>query len=81
MVQDTVNHHPLHLDPKAVVLLLHPSIGGVFLLPLVALLLLSIAAEVYGWGFVHVVLALVVSEHHLTVHLQLERVREDAGQD
>lgn len=81
MVQDTVNHHPLHLDAKAVVLLLHLSIGGIFFLPLVALLLLSIAAEVYRWGFIHVVLALVVSEHHLTVHLQLERAREGAGQD
>lgn len=81
MIQDTVNHHPLHLDAEAVVLVLHLSIGGIFFLPLFALLLLSIDAEVYGWGFVHVVLALVVSEHNLTVHLQLERARECASQD
>lgn len=73
MVQNTVNHHPLHLDAEAVVLLLHPSVGGVFLLSLVTLVLISLNTEVCGRWLIHVVLALVVPEHHLTVHLQLER--------
>lgn len=80
MVQDTVNHHPLHLDAEAVVFLLHPSVGGVFLLSLFTFVLFSLNAEVYGRGLVHVVLALVVSEHHLTVHLQLERARDVVSQ-
>lgn len=71
MVEDAVDHQPLHLDPKAEVFLLQLCVHGVLVLPLDALVLLSIA-EVDGWRFVHVVLPLVVPEHHLAVELQLQ---------
>lgn len=70
-----MNHHPLHLDAEAVVFLLHLGVGRVFDLPLVALVLISLTSEVYGRRFVHVIFALVVSEHHLTMHFQLENTR------
>ena len=72
VVENTVDHHPLHLDAVTVVFLLHLSIDGVFDLTFVALLLFTLDTKVNGRGLVHVVLALVVAEHHLTVQLQLD---------
>ena len=71
VVEDAVDHQPLQLDSKAEVLLLQLCVHGVLVLPLDALVLLSLA-EVDGRRVVHVVLPLVVSEHHLTVELQLD---------
>lgn len=70
MVEDAVDHQPLQLDAKAEVLLLQLCVHGVLVLPLDALVLLALA-EVDGRRVVHIVLPLVVSEHHLTVELQL----------
>lgn len=70
VVKDAVDHQPLHLDAKAQVLLLQLRVHGVLVLPLHALVLLPVA-KINGWRLVHVVLPLVVPEHHLTVQLQL----------
>lgn len=71
VVEGTVNHHPLHLDTKAIILLLHLGIDGVFVLPLFTLIFIAFTSKVYGWGLVHVILALVISEHHLAMQFQL----------
>ncbi len=80
MVEDAVDHQPLKLDSKAEVFLLQLCIHGVLVLPLNALVLLSIA-KVDGRRLIHVVLPLVVSEHHLAMELKLEgrerKVREE----
>lgn len=75
VVEDAVDHQPLHLDPEAEVFLLQLCVHGVLVLPLHALVLLALA-EVDGRRLVHVVLPLVVSEHHLAVELEL---RGDRG--
>jgi len=81
VVQDAVEHQPLHLDSKAEIFLLQLNIHGILALPLVALIFLAIA-KVDGWRVVHVVLPLVVPEHHLAVHLQLHgTIREKFNED
>lgn len=75
MVQDAVDHQPLHLDPKAEVFLLQLGVHGVLVLPLHALVLLAVT-KVDGRRLVHVVLPLVVSEHHLAVKLELRERKE-----
>ena len=71
MVKDSVNEEPLHLDPVASKLVVHASVHRVFALPLGALVLVSLGAQVHTRGLVHVRLTLVVTEHHLAVQLQL----------
>lgn len=71
MVNDAVDHEPLHLDAVAQVLLLELSVHRVLLLPLRPLIILSFS-EIDGRRLVHVVLPLVVSDLHLTVQFQLE---------
>lgn len=73
VIEDAVNHHPLHLDAKAVILLLHLGIDGVFVLPFFTLIFITFTSKVYGWGFIHIILALVISEHHLTMQFQLRK--------
>lgn len=76
-----MDHQPLHLDPKAEVFLLQLGVHGVLVLPLHALVLLAVA-EVDGRRLVHVVLPLVVPEHHLAVKLELrERRRGEVRRD
>lgn len=70
-----MNHQPLHLNPKAEVFLLQMFIHGVLALPLDTLVLLSFP-KVDGGRLLHVVLPLVVPEHHLAVQLQLHNMHE-----
>ena len=71
MVEDAVDHQPLHLDSVAAELLLHVDEERIFVLPLVAFVFVTLASSVYRRRFVHVGLPLVVTKHHLTVQLQL----------
>lgn len=66
-----MDHQPLHLDSEAEVFLFQLCVHGILVLPLHTLVLLSLT-KIYGGWLVHVVLPLVVSEHHLTVKLQLQ---------
>lgn len=65
-----MDHQPLKLDPEAEVFLFQLGVHGVLVLPLNALVLFSVA-KVNGRRFVHVVLPLVVPEHHLAMELEL----------
>lgn len=75
MVEDPVNHKPLHLYTKTQVLFLQLSIHGILVLPLHTLVLLSLT-KVNERRLVHVILPLVVPKHHLAVQLQLEKQKE-----
>lgn len=71
MVKDAVDHQPLHLDTVTVKFLFHVNKERIFVLPLGALAIITLASKVYRWRFVHIGLPLVVAEHHLAVQLQL----------
>lgn len=75
MVEDSVNHKPLHLYTKTQVFFLQLCIHGVLVLPLHALVLLSLT-KFNGRWFIHVIFPLVVSKHHLAVQLKLEKENE-----
>ena len=71
VVDDTVDGHPLWLDAKTIVLLLHLSIVWVFHFTLVTLPIILAGAIVQGWGLIHVILPLVVSIHNQMEDFQL----------
>lgn len=71
VVEDAVEHEPLHLDSVTVKLLLHVHEQRIFVLPLGALVIVTFASKVHRRRLVHVCLPLVVTEHHLAVQLQL----------
>lgn len=71
MVDDTVDSHPLWLDAKTIVLLLHLSIVWVFHFTLVTLPIILARAIVQGRGLIHVILPLVVSVHNQMEDFQL----------
>lgn len=73
VVEDAVDHQPLHLDSVTVKLLFHVDKERIFVLPLGALVIITFASKVHRGRFVHVSLPLVVTEHHLAVQLQLEK--------
>lgn len=66
-----MDHHPLGLYPIAIEAFLHLCKFGVLVLPLPTLLLVTTKVP-RGW-LIHVILSLIVPEHHLTVQLQLCR--------
>lgn len=74
VVENPVDHHPLGFDPIAIEAFLHLCKLGVLVLPLSALLFIT--TEVPGGRLIHVILPLIVPEHHLTVQLQLQERRE-----
>lgn len=76
VVKNAVDHHPLHLYAIAIIFLLHLCVDRVFVFAFVALVLVTLNTKVNRWGLVHVVLTLVVAEHHLTVQLQLDWDRQ-----
>ncbi len=71
VVEDAVDHQPLHFDAIAVKLLLHVDKERILVLPLGAFDIVTITSEIHRGRFVHVSLPLVVTEHHLAVQLQL----------
>ena len=71
VVEDAVDHQPLHLDSITVKLLFHVNKERIFEFPLGALDLNALASKVHRRRFVHVSLPLVVTEHHLAVQFQL----------
>lgn len=71
VVDDPVDGHPLWLDAKTIVLLLHLGIVRVLHLALVTLAIVLTRAIVQGWGLIHVILPLVVSVHHQVEDFQL----------
>lgn len=71
MVEDTVDHQPFHLDSIAVKLLLHVDKERILVLPLGAFVIITLPSKINRWWFIHVSLPLVVTEHHLTIQLQL----------
>lgn len=71
MVDDPVDGHPLGLDAKAIVLLLHLGVVRVLHLALVTLPVILPRAIVQGRGLIHVVLPLVVPVHDQVEDLQL----------
>lgn len=82
VVEDAMDHQPLHLDTVAADLLLHAGNKRVLVLPLAAFIVITLPSEIDRWWLVHVGLPLVVTEHHLAVQLQLrvegkEQVHED----
>lgn len=82
VVEDAVDHQPLHLDTVAADLLLHAGNKRVLVLPFAAFIIITLPSEIDRWWLVHVGLPLVVPEHHLAVQLQLraegkEQVSED----
>lgn len=75
MVDDAVDSHPLWLDAKPVVLLLHLSIVRVLHLALVTLPVILTRAIVQGWRLIHVIFPLVVAIHYQVEDLQLREQR------
>lgn len=73
VVEDAVNHQPLHFDSITVKLLLHMDKERIFVLPLGAFVIITLASKIHRRRFVHVSFPLVVTEHHLAVQLQLWR--------
>ena len=71
VVEDAMDHHPLRFYSIAVEALFHLCKLRVLVLSLPALLFIS--TKVPRRRLVHIILPLVVSEHHLTVQLQLEQ--------
>lgn len=71
VVKDAVDHQPLHLNSIAAKLLLHVDKEWIFVLPLRAFVIITLASKVSRRRFIHVSLPLVVAEHHLAVQLQL----------
>jgi len=70
VVDDAVDHHPLHFDSIAVKLCLHLDKDRILVLPLGAYVFIPLT-KVDRHRFVHVGLPLVVAEHDLAVQLQL----------
>lgn len=82
VVEDAMDHQPLHLDTIATDLLLHAGNKRVLVLPFGALIIITLPSEIDGRWLVHVSLPLVVTEHHLAIQLQLrvngkEQIYED----
>lgn len=74
VVENSVDHHPLRLYPVAIEAFLHLCKFRVLVLPLSALLFITTEVP-RGW-LIHIILPLIVSEHHLTVQLQLQKRQE-----
>lgn len=70
VVENSVDHHPLRFYPIAIEAFLHLCKLRVLVLSLSALLFVT--TEIPRRWLIHIVLALIVSEHHLTVQLQLQ---------
>ncbi len=71
MIEDAVDHQPLHLDSIAVKLLLHMNKERILVLPLCAFVIITLTSEIHRRWFIHVSLSLVITEHHLAIQLQL----------
>lgn len=69
VVENSVDHHPLRLYPIAIESFLHLCKLRVFVLSFPALLF--VPTKVPRRRLIHIILPLIVSEHHLTVQLQL----------
>lgn len=74
VVEDSVDHHPLGFYPIAIEAFLHLCKFRILVLPFSALLFITTEVP-RGW-LIHIILPLIVSEHHLTVQLQLRAERE-----
>lgn len=81
VVDDTVDRHPLWLDAKTIVFLLHLSIVWIFHLALVTLPIILTRAIVQRGGLIHVILPLVVSVHYQVEDFQLMGHRGWWGRD
>ena len=73
MVEDAMDHQPLHLDSITVKFLLHVDKERIFILPLGAFVFITLTAKIHRRRFVHVSLSLVVAEHHLAVQFKLRK--------